>query len=534
MTPPKKILMITNSETGQSNVILATAHALFEQDPTVQVHIASFPQLEPAAKKALAHVQDGRFAFHALPGPAFSEVYNRDPDPANTLLHGSLVKPSIASTPHLTRFFLAKLFYTWTTEEFVALFDAARDLIEKTVRPDICVVEGYLTPALTAMMHVHAHAHAHRFRATVMLPTSLKDVAGHLEPGTAMLTKWPVVGSALPMPIPWYYVPLNAYFFVRMVLVLVRDETPARYEAAVRAATGIPDLDVLSYGAVVSHPTAFGVERIFVGSRAEVDFPQLDLESPPRGYMERVVACGPILRASPALREVDPELAAWMGGEPVVYVNLGTMCRVSEDEAVDMARALKQVLDVAGTNMKTKHGAACAEPERRGQEMRVLWKIKKDPTRGPPYGTGPGSKVYDVFREEMEADPPRVRISEWLDAEPMAILSTGDAVCAVTHGGANSFYEAIAAGVPQVVLPVWGDTYDYANRAELLGIGRWGSRKGCPRWYVSELAPVLAEVVLERNAEFAAKSRALAEVCRRDGGGRNVAARKILALAEEK
>lgn len=87
--------------------------------------------------------------------------------------------------------------------------------------------------------------------------------------------------------------------------------------------------------------------------------------------------------------------------------------------------------------------------------------------------------------------------------------------------------------MPQVVLPVWADTFDFANRAELLEIGRWGNVNNCPRWSVSELAPILIDVVFDRNAEFAAKSRVLAEVCRQEGGGRNVAAKKILGMIGE-
>jgi UDP:flavonoid glycosyltransferase YjiC (YdhE family) len=90
-----------------------------------------------------------------------------------------------------------------------------------------------------------------------------------------------------------------------------------------------------------------------------------------------------------------------------------------------------------------------------------------------------------------------------------------------------------SSGVAQVVLPPWLDCYDFANRAELLGIGRWGSRHGAPRWIESELAPILVDVVLDKNAEYTAKARHLAEICRKDGGGRAEAARRILAFLKE-
>ena len=41
----------------------------------------------------------------------------------------------------------------------------------------------------------------------------------------------------------------------------------------------------------------------------------------------------------------------------------------------------------------------------------------------------------------------------------------------VTHGGQNSFMEALTAGVPLVVCPGFGDQMGNAARAEKLGIG---------------------------------------------------------------
>jgi hypothetical protein len=41
----RKVLMLTNCELGQANIFIATSHALLEQDPNVELHIASFPQL---------------------------------------------------------------------------------------------------------------------------------------------------------------------------------------------------------------------------------------------------------------------------------------------------------------------------------------------------------------------------------------------------------------------------------------------------------------------------------------------------------
>jgi len=36
-----------------------------------------------------------------------------------------------------------------------------------------------------------------------------------------------------------------------------------------------------------------------------------------------------------------------------------------------------------------------------------------------------------------------VRVVEWVEAEPSAVLETGAVGCAVHHGGANSFLESV-------------------------------------------------------------------------------------------
>ncbi|XWW92174.1 hypothetical protein V2A60_000097 [Cordyceps javanica] len=83
----------------------------------------------------------------------------------------------------------------------------------------------------------------------------------------------------------------------------------------------------------------------------------------------------------------------------------------------------------------------------------------------------------------------------------MSVLRSGSVVCSVNHGGANTYFEAVSAGVPQIVLPVWYDTYDFARRVEYFGIGKIGNYSNAPKCSTAELAPILEQVVLGDSAK---------------------------------
>lgn len=80
------------------------------------------------------------------------------------------------------------------------------------------------------------------------------------------------------------------------------------------------------------------------------------------------------------------------------------------------------------------------------------------------------------------------------------------------------------------------DTFDFARRAELLGIGRWGnktSQKTRGPWG-GELGNVLIEVLLGPDStKMKERAREMAKLCNQNGGGRVIAARMILKEAGE-
>jgi MGT family glycosyltransferase len=69
--------------------------------------------------------------------------------------------------------------------------------------------------------------------------------------------------------------------------------------------------------------------------------------------------------------------------------------------------------------------------------------------------------------EAFEPLPPNVTVVDYVDSR--AVLA--NAALHVTHGGANSIHESLAAGVPMVCLPQGDDHHLWAERVRVLGAG---------------------------------------------------------------
>ena len=224
-----------------------------------------------------------------------------------------------------------------------------------------------------------------------------------------------------------------------------------------------------------------------------------DLDYPFSVLPDHVLPCGPIVRPSRRLAEVDRELEKWLSQGPTVYVNLGTQFAVKPCEALEFALALRDLLDAAEEG-EGKHAA--------GQgRLQVLWKLKRKDAGDQDSWEGEWKVVHDTLGQEISAG--RVRVTPWVEADPCAILQSGHVACSVHHGGANSHHEAIAAGVPQVLVPGWIDCYDFGNRVELNGVGVWANKGAAPRWERVELGDALKKVMLSEREGFRERARAL-------------------------
>lgn len=184
MSEPKRILFLTNSEYGQANVVLAVAHALIHADSDVEIHIASFKILGDAVRllsdyalKTAPEPQRSKkgIVFHEVHG----QPYARTPLTRETFD----LTPSLYNTARVILAF-PEVMSPWEPAEFVGLCEEVERIIDE-VRPDLTVVEPMFNPGLTICHH-------RRMKWMVLAPNTIKDFAVPMQPGLAVLWKYPM------------------------------------------------------------------------------------------------------------------------------------------------------------------------------------------------------------------------------------------------------------------------------------------------------------------------------------------------------
>lgn len=86
----RKILFLTNEESGQANTILALSLEACSR-PHVEVHIASFPDLKRRVEKL-----SSKLNFHPLDGDNMFEVFSKRGVPEHELSHPPTTKSFVA------------------------------------------------------------------------------------------------------------------------------------------------------------------------------------------------------------------------------------------------------------------------------------------------------------------------------------------------------------------------------------------------------------------------------------------------------
>lgn len=83
------------------------------------------------------------------------------------------------------------------------------------------------------------------------------------------------------------------------------------------------------------------------------------------------------------------------------------------------------------------------------------------------------------------------------------------------------------------MLPPWTDCFDYAQRAELHGLGRWGSKESNPQWASRELADAMSWCLFGETARVCRqKTKNMAALVESRGRGAVKAAEFIIRQVE--
>ncbi|OHW99023.1 UDP-glucoronosyl and UDP-glucosyl transferase family protein [Colletotrichum incanum] len=471
------VLFVANVEHGLSNVHVATVFSLLEHHPEITVHFASWTKIRPKIERISTHArkltpQSRDVVFHELPPPNFS-------DAAGKTSLAIMQPPGIEGLKALNDD-MALFISPWTVEDHLKIHDAVRDLI-RDVDPALVVLDMFVRPGMDATRgdnRLHA----------ILSPNVLADIFIGDQSWLGGFWKYPAIGSGHSFPVAWRDIPSNIYQTAAFVWGMLYN-TELNNKRKSLASRGLKDpIDFFNIhqpgsGAFITQDTA--------GASIPIDY------VPPN-----VTVTGPIAISVASAAEQDSELAAWLERAPTVMVNLGSMMEYDAARARPMAAALKTLLERTG--------------------VQALWKLNR--------AEDLKDEDWRPLVEEFIAND-RLRVSKWLTVDPAALLETGNIVASVHHGGANCYHEAIAAGVPHLILPGWLDLYNYAARVEAIDIGVWGNKKTAPGFSVDELSSAFlklvdggpASVLMKENAKKI--SRTLVRP------GRDVAADEIARLA---
>lgn len=443
-TPEQKsILFITSSEFGQANVFLSTIHALLTTHPDISVHIASWKPLEPRAGKLHAQVQAQNpdvkippITFHLLPHLSIIDFY--------VATYGK----ELVTVPHEPSYtkhglpalkkILVDMLCSYTPEQYMELYNRCLEIAEE-VQPALLVLDPFVGPS-----HDAARTEKWKGKYCVLSPCS---IGGPLAMEQGLLRGWwkyPSPASGLPFPLPLSKIPTNIHRSLSVVFTWLTSPRVKSVDAARKIAG-------LTWMQPVFTPYVPGTIHI------SPSLPELDF---PLKYPSNVKLCGPIVLPSET-PSIGAELQAWLTGKKTILICLGTHHQYTLPQARAIASGLHAFL---------------TSPSQAPHNYQVLWKLK--PSKNPGDSEPILAAVTAIL--SLEIMKSQVQVVPWLAASPLAVLMGGGIVANVHHGGANSYFESCYAGVPQVVLGMWYDTFDYATRAEYVGVGVWGNKGVAP------------------------------------------------------
>ncbi|VUC30699.1 unnamed protein product [Clonostachys rosea] len=478
------VLFLTTEATGLSNVHLSAASSLLEHYPDVEVHYASFPKLAPKVSRISAAALETNpsakaIQWHEIPGTAFLSLYEKHWGNSEGMVTGV----GTADYDKKVRDVVFSL-APWDVEEHWEMYTALGSLIND-IDPAIVVLDNMLTPA------VDLAANSDR-QFLSLVPNGLLELIAAEQPRGAVAWKYPAAFTGYQFPLSWKDLAANLYITIRLGYHLVNSPILAAKRAFL-AEKGINNTIEISF-VIKDVP-------VLASTLKEANVPM-------EYYPPYLKFCGHVAMSPTPAAEQNPEIVSWLAQRPTILINLGSLFVYNQQRAQAMADALATLL---------------AETD-----FQVLWKFKKLGDYG--------DEVFAGLEKYIENG--RIRIETWLETEPAALLETGHIVLSVHHGGANTYHEAIhvanggnRAGVPQMILPLWFDLFNFANTAEYLGIGIWAGRSTTPEWVSESLAEGFRTALVgPTSVSLREKAQKLGEVARQYDG-RKIAADEIARLA---
>ncbi|KAJ8128370.1 hypothetical protein O1611_g5264 [Lasiodiplodia mahajangana] len=302
------VLFLTNSEHGLSNVFVATAYALLDLYPEIEVHYASFEQMAARIERVSNYAvrktpSTENIIFHELPGPSFL---------ANMVKFGKTLTdavhpPGVAGATVVSR---DMSFYVspWSGEDHIRIYSKAADIINE-VDPALVVLDAFLRPAIDATRNC---SRLHAF----MSPLTPIESFPLVQPYLGWLWKYPVMGSGIPYPIP----------MLRM--------SQAKETARFLKSRGITDR--ISW---------FNIHRANVPWLTQA----LPGASTPLDVIpSNVTFTGPILLTLSPAEEQSPELVKWLARAPTMLINLGSLYSWPEGQAASIHTSLETCFAIFG------------------------------------------------------------------------------------------------------------------------------------------------------------------------------------------
>ncbi|KAI0199394.1 hypothetical protein F4808DRAFT_471677 [Astrocystis sublimbata] len=475
------VLFLTNCEHGLAMNFLAMAYTLLVHHPEIEVHYASFKPMARRLERISEHARQKQpsarsIVYHELPDLVLLDLMIAKGRAPDSIVHG----PGIAGVKTVIR---DMTYYVspWSAEQHMRLFNGCAEVMDK-VDPALVVLDTTMRPA------IHAARNRTRLQAVIsaLHPAETFPLD---QPYLSWLWKYPVMGSGIPFPVPWSRLVENIYINMLYYWAMLRMVSFSETQKEL-ASQGLTD-PVSWYNIRADDVPYFS--QALPGASIPLDV-----------YPPNVTLTGPIILSTSRAEEESPALTEWLARGPTVLVSLGSLFVWSESQAIAMAQALVDTLASRS-------------------DLQVLWKFMKAPDA--TYG--------DEFRAPLQPyiDSGRLKIESWLEVHPFALLETGHIVASVHHGGAGCYSEALASGVPQLILPQWLDHYSFAQLATSSGVGIWGCPKESPWWTSACLRDAFAAILGgEFSDEIRSKAKYFGDIVQKDPG-QNIVAREVAKLA---